>query len=148
MNADHRRLLMQERLDLARKLLREVLLLRAEPSFEPLSRPDQLFTERRQRGAAAALALHERCAEELGPLLDEIPAVTIWQIGVRGGACQFSGLPDLVEDSEHDDGGLRAALLAKPPDRLDFDMEHHNSPYMHLRSYYEERLRGEYHIFY
>ncbi|CEG07127.1 hypothetical protein BN961_00508 [Afipia felis] len=125
---------MQERFDLARELLREVLQLRAEPRFEPLSRPDQFLAERRQRRAAAALALDERRAEECRPLLDQIPDVPVRQIGVRGGAGEFSGLPNLIEDAKHDDGSLWAAFFTKSPDRFDFDMKHRAS-LMYLCSY-------------
>jgi hypothetical protein len=36
---------------------------------------DQLFAERRQRRALAALGFDQRHAEELGPLLDQVPDV-------------------------------------------------------------------------
>jgi hypothetical protein len=46
------------------------------------------------------------------------------KMGVIGGAGEFSGFPDLVEDPEHDNYRLRAAFPVKSPHGLDFDMEH------------------------
>ena len=43
--------------------------------------------------------LMKRHAEELGPLLDQIPDVAIGEMGVGRGTGEFSGLPDLVQDS-------------------------------------------------
>jgi hypothetical protein len=50
--------------------------------------------------------------------------MTIGKACVVRGAGEFSGLPDLVENSEHDDGGLGTALPAKSPDGLDVDVQH------------------------
>src|SRR3954453_19434120 len=69
-NADHRRALLEERLDLARQFLRQILELRSEPSLHALACPHQPLPERREFRAFAALGFHQRRAEELRPLLD------------------------------------------------------------------------------
>ena len=82
-NADHRRALVQERLDLGREFLRQIFQLRAEPRLHALPGPDQLFAEGGQRRALAALGFDQRHAKEIGPLLDQVPDVPIGEMGVR-----------------------------------------------------------------
>ena len=123
-NADHGRALVQERLDLGREFLREIFKLRAETRLHPLAGPDQFFAEGGQRRALAAMGLDQRHAEELRPLLDQIPDMAIGQLGVLRRAGELSGFPDLVENSEHHHGGLRAAFLVKSPDGFDLDVVH------------------------
>ena len=129
MDADHRRTLVQERLDLGRELLREVFQLRTEARLHALPGPDQLFAERRQRRALAALGFDQRHAEEVGPLLDQIPDVTVGEPGVGRGAGEFAGFSDFVQNAEHHHDRLRAALLPKSPDGFDLDLQHRPSSY-------------------
>ena len=82
MHADHRRALLEERLDLARELLRQIFELRSEPGLHALARPHQPLAERRQFRALAALGLDQRRAEEFRPLLDQIPDVAIGEVRV------------------------------------------------------------------
>src|SRR6266404_8903172 len=98
-NADDGRALMQERLDLGRKFLRQVLELRAEPRLHALSGPHQFFSEGRQHRTLAAMGFDQRDAEKLGPLLDQIPDVTVGKLGVNRRTGELSGVPDLVENS-------------------------------------------------
>src|SRR5229473_1121818 len=128
MNADNGRTVMQERFDLGHEFLREILKLRTETGLHALSGPYQFFTERGQRGALAAMGFDQRDAEKIRPLFDEIPDMTIGKAGVVRGTGEFPGLSDLVENSEHDDGGVGTALPAKSPDRLDVDVQHELQP--------------------
>ena len=73
---------MQERLDLGREFLREIFKLRTKPRLHALAGPDQLFAERRQHRALAAMGFDQRHAEEFGPLLDQIPDVPIGELRV------------------------------------------------------------------
>ena len=123
-NADDGRALMQERLDLGHEFLREIFELRAEPRLHALSGPDQFFAEGGERRALAAVSLDQRHAEEIGPLLDQIPDVPIGELGVLRRTGEFSGLSDLVEHTEHHDRGLRAAFLMKSPDGFDLNVVH------------------------
>ena len=127
MNADHRRALFEERLDLARQLLRQIFELRPEPGLHALAGPHQPLAERRELRALAALGLDQRGSEELRPLLDQIPDVPVGQVRIAGRARDLSGLPDFVEHAEHDHHGARIALAAKPPDSLDLDLKHGSS---------------------
>src|SRR5258708_26895474 len=122
MNADDGRALMQERLDLGHKFLRQILKLRSETRLHTLTRPDQFFTECGQRRALAAMGFDQRHAEEIGPLFDQIPDVTIGKMGTISGTGEFSGLPDLVEDPEHHHDRLWTALPAKSPDGFNLDV--------------------------
>jgi hypothetical protein len=45
------------------------------------------------------MGFDQRHAEKIRPLFDEIPDMTIGKAGVVRGAGEFSGLPDLVENS-------------------------------------------------
>src|SRR5216684_1744476 len=76
-NADDRREMMQKRLDLGDKLLRQVFQLRTETRLHALSRPDQLFAEGRQFRALAAMGFDQWHPEKIRPLLDEIPDVAV-----------------------------------------------------------------------
>src|ERR1700704_1075374 len=134
MNADDGRALIQERLDLGRKFLRQILELRAGARLHPLSGPHQFFSECGQHRALAAMGFDQRNAEKLGPLLDQIPDVAIGKLGVGRRTGELSGVPDLVENSEHNHDRLRAALLAKSPDGFDVDVQHY-SPIMKSTSY-------------
>ncbi|MGX1010879.1 hypothetical protein AB7M69_005236 [Bradyrhizobium japonicum] len=124
MNADHRRALFEERLDLARQLLRQVFELRPEPGLHAFAGPYQPLAKRGEFRALAALGFDQRGSEELRPLLDQIPDVPVGQVRIAGRARDLSGLPDFVEHAEHDDCGARAALVAKSPDGLDLDLKH------------------------
>ena len=73
---------MQERLDLGDELLREIFQLRTETGLHALPGPDQLFAERRQFRAFAALGFDQRHAKKSGPLLDQIPDGTVGKAGV------------------------------------------------------------------
>jgi len=115
---------MQERLDLGGEFLRQVFKLRSEPRLHPLPGPYQLLAESRQRRALAAMGFDQRHAEELGPLLDQIPHMPIGQAGVVCRAGELAGGADFVEHTEHHDGGLRAAFLVKAPDGFDLDLQH------------------------
>ncbi len=95
MDADHGRALLEERLDLAGKLLRQVFELQAEPRLHALARPHQPLAERGEFGALAALGFDQRRAEELRPLLDQIPDVAVGEVGIAGRAGDLPGLPDL-----------------------------------------------------
>src|ERR1700722_2292092 len=68
-------------------------------------------------------------------------------MGLFGGAGQLSGFADLVEDTEHDHCGLRAALLAKSPDGFDLDIKHVRQ-YYELSFIYVRSIGTQYHIFY
>src|SRR2546426_279834 len=68
MDTDDRRPLLEKRLDLARKLLREIFELGPEPRLHALARPHQPLAERGQLGTLAALGFDQRRAEELRPL--------------------------------------------------------------------------------
>ena len=70
------------------------------------------------------LGLDQRHAEEIGPLLDQIPDMPIRELGVLRGTGEFPGLSDLVENTEHHHRGLRAAFLVKSPDGSDLDVVH------------------------
>jgi hypothetical protein len=129
-NADDRRTLLQKRLDLSDKLLRQIFQLRAEARLHALSGPDQLFAERGQFCPFSALGLDQRHAEKFGPLLDQIPDVPIGEMGVIGGTGEFPGFTDLVEDSEHDNRGLRTAFLVESPHGFNFDMQHRSAKVM------------------
>src|SRR4051794_17696944 len=50
--------------------------------------------------------------------------MAIGEVRVLGRAGDLPGPPDFVEDAEHDDGGARIALAAKPPYGLDLDLKH------------------------
>src|SRR5260370_41705984 len=126
---------MQKRLDLRDKLLRQVFQLRTKARLHALAGPDQLFAERRQFCSFAALGFDQGHAEKIGPLLDQIPDVPVRKAGVIGRACEFSGFSDLVEDPEHDDRRLRAALFVKTPDGFDFAMQHLSAKVMKAASY-------------
>jgi hypothetical protein len=73
--------------------------------------------------------------EKIGPLLDEIPDVAIGEVSVVRRTGKFPSLSDLVENSEHHHGRLWTALLVKPPDGFDFDMEHRFANVMKAASY-------------
>src|SRR6478672_461275 len=79
MHADHGGPLLEERLDLARELLRQILELRSEPGLHALAGPDQPLAERRELRALAALGFDERRSEELRPLLDQVPDMPVGQ---------------------------------------------------------------------
>ena len=119
---------MQERLDLGDEFLRQVLELRTKAGLHALPGPHQLLTERRQRRAFAAMGFDQRHAEELGPLLDQIPDMPIGKPGVVCRAGELAGSADFIEHTEHDDCGLRAAFLVKTPDGFDLDMQHRSGP--------------------
>src|SRR5258706_623377 len=139
---------MQERFDFGRKFLRQIFELRAEARLHSLSGPDQLFTECGQRGAPATMGFDQGNAEKIGPLLDEIPYVAIGEVGMVRRAGKFPSLSDLVENSEHHHGGLWTALLVKPPDGFDFDMEHRFPNVMKAASYTSFIIGRLYHIYY
>src|SRR5260370_41745071 len=126
---------MQKRLDLGDKLLRQIFQLRAEPGLQALASLNQLLAESRQFCPFAAMGFNQRHAEKLGPLIDQIPDVPVRKAGVIGRAGEFSGLPDLVEDPEHDNRRLRTALLVKSPNGFDLNMEHLPTSIMKSVSY-------------
>ena len=126
---------MQERFDLRHKFLRQIFKLRAEARLHALSGPDQLFTECGQRGALATMGFDQGDAEKIGPLLDEIPDVAVGEVGMVRRTGKFPGLSDLVQNSEHHHGRMWTALLVKPPDGFDFDIEHRFAIVMKLTSY-------------
>ena len=70
------------------------------------------------------MGLDQRHTEEFGPLLDQIPDVPIGELGVLRRTGEFSGLSDLVENTEHHHRGLRTALLVKSPDGFDLNVVH------------------------
>jgi hypothetical protein len=115
MDPDHRGTLREEWLDLGGELLRQIVELRPEPGLHALAGPDQLLAEGAQPRALAAVGLDQRHAEEIRPLLDQIPDMAIGEMGVGGGAGDLAGFPDLAEQAEHHDDALRAAVLVKPP---------------------------------
>src|SRR5436309_1102329 len=126
-NADDGRALMQERLDLGHEFLREIFELRTEPRLHALSGPDQFFAEGGERSALAAVSLYQRHAEEIGPLLDQIPDMPIGELGMLRRAGEFPGLPDFIENAEHHHRRLRTAFLVKSPDGFDLDVMHGHS---------------------
>src|SRR5439155_24212749 len=105
--------LLEKGLDLARKLLREVIELGPGPRLHALAGPHQPLAERTQLGALAALGFDQRRAEKLRPLLDQVPDMPVGEVGIAGRAGNFPGLPDFIEDAEHDHRRARAALPAK-----------------------------------
>ena len=115
---------MQEGLDLGGEFLREIFKLRTETGLHALAGPHQFFAEGGQHRALAAMGLDQRHTEEFGPLLDQIPDVPIGELGVLRRTGEFSGLSDLVENTEHHDRGLRAAFLVKSPDGFDLNVVH------------------------
>ena len=146
-NADDGRALMQERLDLGHEFLREIFELRAEPRLHALSGPDQFFAEGGERRALAAPGLDQRHAEEIGPLLDQIPDMPIGELGVLRRAGEFAGLSDFVEHAEHHHRRLRAAFLVKSPDGLDLDVVHRSLQLMNSTSYIRSSIGRPYHIY-
>src|ERR1700743_3067535 len=122
MHADDGRADAKERLDLVCEFLREIFQLRTKPRLRAFSGPDQLFAEFRQRRALAALGFNQRNAEELGPLLDEVPDMPIGKLGVVRGTGELSGFADFVENTEHHHDGLGAAFFTKSPDGFDLDV--------------------------
>ena len=124
MDADDRRTLLQERLDLAGKLLREVFELRAEPGLHALAGPYQPLAEGGQPRALAALGFYQRRAEKCRPLFDQIPDVPVRQVRIARRAGDLSGFADLVQHAQHHDDAVQAAFLAEAPGRLDLDVQH------------------------
>ncbi|HEV3492954.1 MAG TPA: hypothetical protein VG224_20265 [Reyranella sp.] len=43
-----------------------------------------------------------------------------------GGVPDFSGHPDVVEEIQHDQDGVRIGILPETPDRLDFDADQYD----------------------
>gem|GEM_PF-5886915 len=74
------------------------------------------------------MGFDQRHAEEVGPLLNQIPDVAIGQAGMVCRAGELAGFADFVEHAEHNNGGLRAAFLVKAPDGFDLDLQHRASP--------------------
>ena len=60
--------------------------------------------------------------------------MAIGKLGVGRRTGELSGVPDLIENSEHHHDRLRAAFLAKSPDGFDLDVQH-QSPIMQFTSY-------------
>src|SRR6202165_4191700 len=135
MDADDGGSLMQDRFDLRPKFLRQIFKLRAETCLHALSGPHQFFTECCQRCALTAMGFDQRDTEENGPLLDEIPDVAVGEVGMVRRTGKFPGLSDLIQNSEHHHGRMWTALLVKPPDGFDFDIEHGFANVMKLTSY-------------
>ncbi|MGY4309128.1 hypothetical protein ACVIJ6_006371 [Bradyrhizobium sp. USDA 4369] len=123
-NADQRRMWLQERLDLGDELLREIVELRTKPRMHALARPHQLVSECGQSRSLAALGFHQRHAEECRPLLDQIPDMPIGELGIVGCARDLARPPDLAEHAEHHDDAVRVIILGEAPDRFDRDPQH------------------------
>src|SRR6185437_6834835 len=127
-NAHDALALWQYFIELGFELLREVLQLWAQARLEPLPGPDQLLTKLGQARTPPLLPFDQRRAEERGPFLDEIPAMSIRHLRMARGACDFAGGADLVEKVEHHQHGLAIALAAEAPDGLDLDADHSDLP--------------------
>src|SRR5262249_50305611 len=98
--------------------------------------------EFRQCRALAALGFNQGNAEELGPLLDQVPDMTVGKLRVACCTGELSGFADFVENTEHHHDGLRAAFFAKSPDGFDLDV-HFSS----LEPFRLESERGSHHSF-
>jgi hypothetical protein len=70
------------------------------------------------------MGLYQRYAEEGGPLLDEIPDVTIGELSVICSVGEFAGFTNFIQHTQHDHGGLWTAGHVEAPDRFDFNMQH------------------------
>src|SRR5215469_6124991 len=99
--ADYRRSRRKELVDLGFQFLGEVLELRSKPRLEPPSRPNELLAQRRQAGADSLFPLDQGRAEEIGPLLDQIPGMPVGEIRPTCRSRDFSCHPDLVQQIEH-----------------------------------------------
>src|ERR1700679_3201303 len=118
-NANDGRPLMQEWLNFGSELLGEVFELRAEPRLHPLSGPDQLLSECGELRALAALGFDQGYTEKLRPLLDQVPDVTIGKVRIARGTGDLPGFTEFLENAQHDNNVLRAALFVESPDGFD-----------------------------
>ena len=96
--------------------------------LQPLARPDELAAEGGEGRAASLLALHQRGPKKSGPLLDEVPGMTVGDARARGGVRNLPGQADFIEQIDHYVDRLRLLIAPEAPDRLDFDSNHGEDP--------------------
>src|SRR6185295_4656601 len=107
----------------ARKLRREVVQLWSEARLGPFPRPEQLRTERAQLRTAAALDRDQRCAEEVGPLPDQIPGVAMRYARRARRDGELAAVLDRVQEVKECQIELRLAGFAEAPDGAQVDVE-------------------------
>ena len=129
-HADNRRAAREKLVDLRFQFLRKILELRSKTRLEPLPRPDEFVAERGQAGSASPLAFHQRHFKKGRPLLDQIPGVPIRQARPIGGAADFSGHADFVQEVQHHQVGRWIALPLETPHRFDFDSDQYGLQYI------------------
>jgi len=114
--------------DLAVDLLREIVQLWAEPGLHPLHRPCQRLAQRRETGAPPTREVDQRGAEELGPLLDHVPAVPVAVPHLAAGSGQTPVVTDRRQKAEQHGVDVVTGMVAETERRLDTDTGHRLAP--------------------
>src|SRR5262245_16850014 len=123
-NVDDRLRLLERTTDLEIELGGDVLELREHVRIAALLGPQQLLAERSEFRALAALLAHERSAEELRPLLEQVPGVTIRELHTRRSERELARVVDCSKQAKELRIDLLSAIAGERPRRTDCDLSH------------------------
>ena len=110
--------------DLEIQLGSEAFQLRGQAGGDALFRPEQLFPEGGEGGAAAPLESDQRTAEERGPAPDQVPGVAVGQADFFCGQGQLAGVVDGLQHREQLLVQFVACFVAHQPGRPDDNFAH------------------------